>query len=118
MKNLTKINRKFIKKFNNEFNKFFNSSNYFINQNKIIKQLKQFDLKIVIQIIDWIEKIVDFSNKKEIVTNKNYILIDFIFENEENINNKLVNCYFKIFKEIIFISFCNNEFLKKKFFKS
>ena len=52
------------------------------------------------------------------MTNKNYILIDFIFENEENINNKLVNCYFKIFKEIIFISFCNNEFLKKKFLKS
>ena len=80
MKNLTKINRKFIKKFNNEFNKFFNSSNFFINQNKIIKQLNQFDLKIVIQIIDWIEKIVDFSNKKEIVTNKNYILIDFFWK--------------------------------------
>ena len=51
------------------------------------------------------------------MTNKNYILIDFIFENEENINNKSVNCYLKIFKEIIFISFCNNEFLKKEIFK-
>ena len=90
---------------------------FFINQNQIMKQLNQFDLKIVIQIIDWIEKIVDFSNKKEIVTNKNYILIDFIFENEENINNKSVNCYLKIFKEIIFISFCSNEIFKKEIFK-
>ncbi len=31
------------------------------------------------------------------MTNKNYILIDFSFENEENKNNKLVNYYLKIF---------------------
>ena len=72
---------------------------FFINQNQIMKQLNQFDLKIVIQIIDLIEKIVDFSNKKENMTNDNYILIDFLYDNEENEeNNKLINNYFKIFK--------------------
>ena len=93
---------------------------FFINQNQIIKQLNQFDLKIVIQIIDLIEKIVDFSNKKENAISKNYILIDdncVYEENEENKNNKLVNYYLKIFKEIIFISFCNNDIFKKEIFK-
>ena len=51
------------------------------------------------------------------MTNKNYILIDFIFENEDNKNNKLVNYYHKKFKEIIFVSFCNNDIFKKEIFK-
>ena len=76
-----------------------------------MKQLNQFDLKIVIQIIDLIEKIVDFRNKKEIGQIK--IIYWFIFENEENKNNKLINYYLKILKKMIFFSFCNNEIFKK-----